>query len=110
MYSIKDEQKNLSFDDIEISKGNFNYFKHPIDIKNINIDIILISKKVSFNRKGFIHFVGYKDDNKINPLCIMLPKMGGYAKSFVETKYMSFLIEDFELIKNMKKCGIGLAI
>ena len=90
MYSIKDKQKKLSFDYIEISKGNFNYFKHPIDTKNINIDIILISKKVSFNRKGFRHFVGYKDDNKINPLCIMLSKICGYAKNFVETKYVFF--------------------
>lgn len=36
---------------------------------------------------------------KIEPLCIKLPKMSGYAKRFAETKCMPFLIKDGQLLK-----------
>ena len=36
----------------------------------------------------------------------MLPKISGYARSFDETKYMSFLIKDEKLLKNTIKSGI----
>ena len=42
-------------------------------------------------------------DEKVKPLCIILPKMSDYAKSFDETKYMSFLIEDEKLLKAYNK-------
>ena len=32
----------------------------------------------------------------------MLPKMGGYVKSFHETKYMSFLIKDDEFPEKLQ--------
>ena len=51
MYSVKDEYKKLSFGDIEIEKGKFQYYKHPTDINNINIDEIMIFNKVSFGKK-----------------------------------------------------------
>ena len=37
------------------------------------------------------------------PLCTILPKMSEYRKNIDETKYMSFLIEDDELLKNYNK-------
>ena len=33
------------------------------------------------------------------PLCIMPPKMNVYRRAFEETKYMSFLIKDNELLE-----------
>ena len=36
---------------------------------------------------------------KIRPLCIFFPKMSAYRKDFDETKYMSFLIKDDELLE-----------
>ena len=36
--------------------------------------------------------------------------MSGYAKSCDEAKYMSFFIKHDELLKNIKKSGINLAI
>ena len=48
----------------------------------------MISNKVTFGKKGFKYFIGYKDNDKINPLCKILPKMSGCAKSFDETKYI----------------------
>ena len=39
----------------------------------------------------------------MKPLYIFLPKMIAYRKDFDETKYMSFLIKDDELLKNNNK-------
>ena len=36
---------------------------------------------------------------KIRPLCIFLPKMSAYRKNFDETKYISFLVKDDELLE-----------
>ena len=50
---------------------------------DVNIDKILISNKVSFGKKGYKYFIGYKDNNndyEINPLYVMLPKIMGYVK------------------------------
>ena len=36
---------------------------------------------------------------KIRPLCLFFPKMSGYRRDFDETKYISFLIQDDELLE-----------
>ena len=33
------------------------------------------SNKVSFGKKVFEYFFGYKDNEKVKPLCVMLPKI-----------------------------------
>ena len=38
----------IKFDDIEIEKQKFHQHKGPISIKNIDIDEIVVSNKVSF--------------------------------------------------------------
>ena len=35
---------------------------------------------------------------KIRPLCIFLPKLSAYRTDFDETKYMSLLVKDVELL------------
>ena len=47
-----------------------------------------------YDKKGFKNFIGYKDNDKIEPFCIVLPKMSGCVKCFDETKCKSFSIED----------------
>ena len=56
----------LTFDNIDIGKCKFHYFKHPIDINNVNIDKTLISNRVSFDNKRFKYFIGYKDNEKVS--------------------------------------------
>ena len=46
----------------------------------------MISNRISFGRKAVRYFIGYKDDKKVKPLCIMLP-------IFDAMKYMLFLIK-----------------
>ena len=61
---------------------------------------MVVSNKVSFSKKRFKYFIGYKDV-KIRPLCIFLPKICACRRDFDETKSMSFLIKD--LFRNLFK-------
>ena len=79
-------EKLITFGDIKIQKQKFHKHKRPISIKNTDI-------------KGFKYFIGYKDAKRFNPLCIILPKISAYRRDFGETKYMSFLIKDNELLE-----------
>ena len=64
-----------------------------VSIYDVNIDRIVVSNKVSFGKKVFKSFIGYKDDHEeVMSLYIMVPKISAYKKDFDETKYMSFLI------------------
>ena len=63
-------EKIRTFGDIEIEKQNFHQHKESFSIKNIDINKIAISNKVSFGKKGFKYFIGYKDAKKIRPLWI----------------------------------------
>ena len=88
---IKIENAIIKFGHIEIEKQKIYQHKRPISIKDIDINKITVSNKVSFDKRGFKYFVGYKD-RKIRPLRIFHTKMSGYRRDFHETKYMSFLI------------------
>ena len=68
-------------------------------MENIDINEIVVSTKVSFGKKGFKYFIGYKDDKKVEPLCLFLPKMSAYRRDCDETNYMSFFIKDDELLE-----------
>ena len=69
---IKTEKTFIKFGDTEIEKQKFHQHKRPISMNNIDINKIVVSNKVSFNKKGFENFIGYKDAKKIRPLCIFL--------------------------------------
>ena len=47
------EKTIIKFGDIEIEKQKFHQHKKPISIKDIDINKIIISNKVSFGKKGF---------------------------------------------------------
>ena len=57
-------EKVITFGDIEIYKQTFHQHKEPTSLKNVDIDKIVVSKKVSFGKKGFKYFIGYKDVKK----------------------------------------------
>ena len=61
---IKMEITIMKFSDIEIQKQKFDQHNGPIFIKNININKIVVSNKVSFGKKGFKYFIGYTDAKK----------------------------------------------
>ena len=59
-------EKIIKFGDAEIQKQKSHLHKGPISIKNIDINKIVVSTKVSFGNKGFKYFIGYKDAKKLN--------------------------------------------
>ena len=60
------EKTLIKFGGIEIEKQKFHQYKRPISIKNIDINQIIVSNKVSFGKKDIKHFIGYKDAKKID--------------------------------------------
>ena len=103
--SIKVDKKIIKFDDTKIGKSNFHQYKSSNLINNIDkivneiVNKIVVSNKISFGKKDFKYFIGYKDANKIRPLCIFLPKMSAYRRYFDKTKCMPFLIKDEKFLE-----------
>ena len=97
-------EKTLKFDNIEVNRTEFHESKQPIDLNLVDTDKIVISDKFKRSDDGFKCFIGYKEDDIINPLCIILTQMSGYLKHFEKSeKNMSFMIEnDIVLVKNNK--------
>ena len=91
----------LTFGDIEIEKNKFYRNRIPIPLKDIDIEKVLVSKKISFGEKNYKYFIGYLyNDDKVQPLNIMLPKTSAYVKSYDgQTKWMYFLIENDDLLE-----------
>ena len=85
----------LTFEDIEIEKNKFYHHKTPIFWGDVDIEKVLVSKKICFDEKSYKYFIGYLyKGNKINSLNIMLPKTRAHVKSYDgQTKWMYFLIE-----------------
>ena len=49
--------------------------------------------------EGFKYFIGYKNDEIVRPLCVILPQMNGYIKYFENgSKNMSFSIKDDDML------------
>ena len=65
------EKAIIKFGYIDIKKQKFHQHKRPTSIKNIEINTIILSNKVSFGKKGFRFFIGYKDAKIVRLLCIL---------------------------------------
>ena len=88
-------EKTLKFGNIEVNKQKIHASKQAINLNLVEINKIVISDKFKHRGKGFKYFIGYKDDNIVKPLCIILPQISGYIKYFENRgKNMSFMIED----------------
>ena len=74
--------KRLEFDNIEVNKKEFHVSKQAIGLSFVDTNKIVISDKFKHSDNGFKYFIGYKDDNVIKPLCIILPQMSGFIKYF----------------------------
>ena len=75
-------EKTLKFGDVENNNKNYATFKLLITLNLVAIDKIVISDKFKHSNKDFKYFIGYKENNIIGPLTIILPQMGGFAKYF----------------------------
>ena len=79
--------KTIIFEDKKINKSNFYKNKKKINLHDLDVHKILVSKKESYGTKNSLkYFIGYNDDEVIRPLCINLPQMIGYVKNFDSNK------------------------
>ena len=87
---------------------NFTVIKVLFFKKDIDIEEILVSSKISSGEKKYKYFIYYLYNNfKVKLLHIILPKTSAYVKGFDgETKWMHFLIEDDNLLENIALFGI----
>ena len=95
----KMNEKTFKFQNIRINKKEFHKSKQPEDLASVNVDQIVISGKFKHSDEGFKYFIGYKKDEIIKPLYIILPQMNGYIKYFENgSKNMSFFIKDDDVL------------
>ena len=85
------------FRDTEIEK---NRSSTPIFLKDVDIEKVLVSNKISFDEKNYKYFIDYLyNDHKFKSLHIMLPETSAYVKIYDgQTKWMYFLIEDDDFL------------
>ena len=90
--------KNVNFEDKKIKKWPLKS-KNLANIDNIDVDKILVSKEEQHGTKNsFKYFIGY-NDNLIMPLCIKVPQLTGYVRTFKGNTTMSFKISHKQLLK-----------
>ena len=92
-------EKTLKFENIRINNKAFHKSKQPEDLASANVDEIVISSNFKYSDENFKYFIGYKKDEIVRPLCIILPQMKGYIKYFEKSsKNMSFFIKDDDVL------------
>ena len=94
-------KKFLTFGDIEIEKNEFYPNKILIPLRDVDIEKVSVSNKISFCEKNYKYFIGYLyNDKKVKPVHIFIPKTSANVKSFDgQTNWMYVLIEDDDLLK-----------
>ena len=97
------KQMVLIFGEDCINKNGFHKDKRPINIDEVDIRRIVLSRINSYGNKGsFKYYIGYIHKGEVfpKPLCIKLPKINVFVKYFdSNNKYMNLLAKDKELLK-----------
>ena len=104
----------LRFGEIKVSKERFYAAKKPINIWDLNVDNIVISKLVK-TKTNSKYLIGYLD-KVIRPLVLIMPEMSGYVKTVKSkdgdkdnnNKFMSFRIDHEKLLEKYKAICIKI--
>ena len=77
-----------------IDKKEFYKDKTSINLIDVDLNKIVVSNKWKINDTTCKYYIGYKNDDEIKPLCVIMPQMTGYVKYFDDGgKNMSFISE-----------------
>ena len=91
-------EKALKLDN-KFNKKEFHKSKKSMDLNLVDTSKIVISDKFKHTEYGFKYFIGYKEEDIVNPLCIILTQMSGYIKYLENSgKNMSFMIKDVSVL------------
>ena len=89
--------KEIKFGDKEVNKKAFYSSKQAILLDSVDLSKIVVSNEYRINDVD-IYFCGYLNNDVIQPLCVILPKISGYIKYFHDGgKNMSFVTDDKEV-------------
>ena len=67
-----------------------------------SIDQIVVSDKFKHNEEGCKYFIGYQENEIVEPLCIILPQMSGYIK------YFKMVVKTCLFFLKMTKCWVSI--
>ena len=91
-------KQTLVFNDTDVNKKGFYASKKAITLNLVNVNNLIISKRVKNNNDTSKYFIGYNYEDKIRPLYIVLPQISGDIKYFENgSKNMSFKIGDEDI-------------
>ena len=100
MDNIKISLIKIKFGDKEVYKTKFYSSKQAISLDSVDLNKIVVSKKWKINDTTYKYIFGYLNSDTTQPLCVILPQMGGYIKYFDDGgKYMSFVTGDEKIYK-----------
>ena len=75
-------KETLMFENIEIEKRNYHH-QTPVPLRDVGIEKILVSNKISFGEKKYKYFIGYLyNDHKFNSLDKVLLKTSARVKCY----------------------------
>ena len=101
---------NINFDNKKIKISDFYKNKKIFNIDGIDVDKILVSKKVPYSKtNSFKYFIEYNDNDIIRPIFVKLPQTTSYInklkdkKTKITTTTMSLMVKDKQLFKNPNK-------
>ena len=79
-------------------KKEFYLSEQAISLDSIDLSKIVVSNKWKINDTTYKYSCGCLNNDVIQPLCVILPQMGGYIKYFDDgRKNMSFVTDDEEV-------------
>ena len=97
-------EKTINFGDKEIKKKDFYNNKKQFNIKDIDINKILLSKPASYGKNNMKKYIIGYNDSTIIPLQLFLPKITGCLNIFEDgTKKMSFFTDNNEFLERYTK-------
>ena len=92
-------EKALKFGNIRVNKKQLYKSCQPINLNLVSVHQIIISDKFKHNYDGFKYFIGYKEDEIVKLLCIILLQMIWYIKYFENVeKNTTFKIKDDDVL------------
>ena len=69
--------------------------KQAISLDSVDLDKIVVSNKWRIIETTYKYLYGYLNNDVIQPLCVMLPRMNGYIKYFDNgCKNMTFVTDN----------------
>ena len=92
--------QKIKFGDKEIDKKEFYLSKQNIFLNSVDLSKIVLYSKWKISDTKDKYFCGYLNNDVIQPLFVILPRMSGYIKYFDDGgKNMSFVTDDKEVYK-----------